>query len=87
MNKSQPEIAQAKLAINVEFDDPLKTMLLRQCEAEDRTMAGMVRVICKRYFAEQMFAVDSRPRSNQDKLADLPYFPDELPGSRRGEVS
>ncbi len=84
MDKKSLETPSPKLVVTVEFDGELKAMLLHQCEVEDRTMAGMVRVICKRFFADQMFAADFRPRPGGDTPSDLPYFHGELPESKRG---
>ncbi len=84
MNKDQPGTAPSKIAINVEFEEPLRTLLLRQCAAEERTMAGMLRIICKRYFAEQgALTADSHPRPTGDRPGEIPYYPDELPAPRR----
>lgn len=83
----KPRAAQGKLIVNVEFDDPLKSLLLREAEKDERTMAGMIRVICKRYFAEQIFADSTHQYSKpaKEKIGKLPYYPDELPPSKQGE--
>lgn len=84
MKKLEREIE--RQVINVEFVDPLRSLLLRQCKVEDRAMASMVRVICKRYFAEQMLSEEVYPQpQGKDKLGGLAYYPDELPESKLGE--
>lgn len=74
-----------KLVISVELEEPLRGLVLREMERDDRTAAGMVRVILKRYFAEQMFA-NSTHQSPKEKIGQLPYYPDELPGAKQGEA-
>lgn len=85
MKKQERDIE--RQIVNVEFVDPLRSLLLRQCKVEDRAMASMVRIICKRYFAEQMLGEELYPQQpGKDKLGDLSYYPDsELPESKQGE--
>lgn len=74
-----------KLVVNVEFEEPLKGLLLAECEREDRPMASMIRVICKEYFLEQLFENQTH-QPLQEKSGQLPYYPDELPESKQDEA-